>query len=164
MSQDAVALDALDLKILGALQEDASRPIGEVAAAVNLSQNACWRRVKILEELGVIKGRVVLLDPKRLGCGMTVFVALSAGEHSEDWLEKFAAHVVKMPEVVEFYRLAGEVDYLLKLRVADIEAYDRVYKDLIRAAPLRDVSAAFAMEELKATHIIPLPQPQAKRR
>lgn len=150
-------LDALDLKILHQLQEDASRSVGEIAAAVNLSQNACWRRIKLMEQSGVIKGRVALLDPSRLGCGVTVFVSLSVGEHSEDWLEAFATHVQSLPEVVEFYRMAGEVDYLLKLQLADIAAYDRVYKALIRVARPRDVAAAFAMEELKHTHALPLP-------
>jgi Lrp/AsnC family transcriptional regulator len=161
MSQRA-DLDALDVKILHVLQEDASRSIGEIAGAVNLSQNACWRRIKLLEEAGVIRGRVALLDPAKVGCGVTVFVSLSAGEHSEAWLDRFARQVAQMPEVVECYRMTGEVDYLLKLQVADIEAYDRAYKALIKgAAPLRDVSAAFAMEELKQTFALPL---QASRR
>jgi Lrp/AsnC family transcriptional regulator len=158
MSQGAPQLDALDLKILAALQADASRSIGAIAEDVNLSQNACWRRIKLLEEAGVIRGRVALLDAERLGCGVTVFVRLSAGEHSEAWLDAFAETVRAMPEVVEFYRLSGDVDYLIKLQVRDIAAYDRAYKALIRAAPLRDVSAAFAMEELKHTHALPLPK------
>jgi Lrp/AsnC family transcriptional regulator len=157
MSQGAPQLDALDLKILAALQADASRSIGDIAAEVHLSQNACWRRIKLLEEAGVIRGRVALLDAGRLGCGVTVFVRLSAGEHSEAWLNSFAGKIAAMPEVVEFYRLSGDVDYLIKLQVKDIAAYDRAYKALIRAAPLRDVSAAFAMEELKHTHALPLP-------
>lgn len=156
MSQGAATLDAFDLKILELLQADASQSIAEIAGQVNLSQNACWRRIKLLEEAGVIRARVAVLDPHRLGCGTTVFVRLAAGEHSEGWLDAFADHVRRMPEVVEFYRLTGDVDYLLKLQVADIAAYDRVYKELIRAAPLRDVSAAFAMEELKHTHAVPL--------
>lgn len=157
MTQYPFSLDSFDIRILAALQADASRSIAEIAGLVNLSQNACWRRIKLLEEAGIIRGRVALLDPKRLGCGMTVFVSLSAGEHSEAWLDAFAAQVAAMPEVVEFYRMSGDVDYLIKLQVADIEAYDRVYKTLIRAARLRDVSAAFAMEELKHTHAVPLP-------
>ncbi len=156
-SSTSIPLDAFDIGILGLLQEDASRSIGETAAAVNLSQNACWRRIKILEEAGVIRRRVALLDPKKIGCGITVFVSLKAGEHSEDWLESFADKAARMPEVVEFYRMTGDVDYLLKLQVADIEAYDQVYKSLIRLARLSDVSASFAMEELKHTHAVPLP-------
>jgi Lrp/AsnC family transcriptional regulator len=150
-------LDAIDLKILDLLQGDASLPIAEISDRVHLSQNACWRRIKQLEEAGVIKKRVALLDPEKLGCGMTVFVAVRAGEHTEKWLETFSTAVRKMPEVVEFYRIAGEVDYLLKLQVADIAAYDRVYKSLIRSAKLMDVSASFAMEELKRSTALPLP-------
>ena len=150
-------LDATDIKILDLLQTDASQSIAEIAERVHLSQNACWRRIKQLEEEGVIKRRVALLDAQKLGVGVTVFVSLRAPEHTEKWLENFAAAVRKMPEVVEFYRIAGEIDYLLKLQVADIAAYDRVYKALIRSARLVDVSASFAMEELKHSTAIPLP-------
>jgi Lrp/AsnC family transcriptional regulator len=152
------ALDSLDAKILAILQADASRSIAEIADAVHLSQNACWRRIKRLEDEGVIRKRVALLDPEKLGVGITVFVSVRAGEHSENWLETFTAAVRKIPEVVEFYRMAGEVDYLLKLQVANIAAYDRVYKSLIRSAKLMDVSAAFAMEEMKRTTELPLPR------
>ena len=150
-------LDALDVKILASLQADASRPIAEIAEAVHLSQNACWRRIKRLEDDGVIVKRVALLDAEKLGVGVTVFVSVRAGEHTEKWLESFTAAVRKIPEVVEFYRMAGEVDYLLKLQVENIAAYDRVYKSLIRSAKLMDVSAAFAMEEMKRTTELPLP-------
>jgi Lrp/AsnC family transcriptional regulator len=151
-------LDAIDFKILDLLQSDASLPISEISDRVHLSQNACWRRIKQLEEKGVVKKRVALLDAEKLGCGMTVFVAVRAGEHTEKWLETFSAAVRKMPEVVEFYRITGDIDYLLKLQVADIAAYDRAYKSLIRAARLVDVSASFAMEELKRTTALPLPR------
>jgi Lrp/AsnC family transcriptional regulator len=150
-------LDTIDLKILDLLQTDASLPIAEIADRVSLSQNACWRRIKQLEEKGVIKKRVAILDPEKLGAGLTVFVAVRAGEHTEKWLETFSAAVRRMPEVIEFYRIAGEVDYLLKLQVADMAAYDRAYKSLIRSARLMDVSASFAMEELKRTTAVPLP-------
>ena len=150
-------LDTIDLKILDLLQTDASLPIAEIAERVHLSQNACWRRIKQLEEAGVIKKRVALLDPDKLGAGLTVFVAVRAGEHTEKWLETFSAAVRRMPEVVEFYRIAGEIDYLLKLQVADMAAYDRAYKSLIRSARLMDVSASFAMEEMKRTTAVPLP-------
>ncbi len=158
-----ITLDGFDIGILAALQEDASRSVAEIAAGVNLSQNACWRRIKILEEAGVIKKRVALIDPVKVDCGVTVFVSLKAGEHSEGWLGAFAAKVARMPEVIEFYRMAGDVDYLLKLQVRDIKAYDEVYKSLIRLARLSDVSAAFAMEELKHTHAVPLPAAPGKR-
>lgn len=149
-------LDAADLKILDLLQNDASGSIAEIGERVHLSQNACWRRIRRLEEEGIIAKRVALLDPAKLGVGVTVFVTVRAGEHTEKWLETFSAAVRRMPEVVEFYRLTGEIDYLLKLQVADIAAYDRVYKQLIRSAKLIDVSSAFAMEELKRTTAIPL--------
>jgi len=152
------ALDRTDVKILECLQSDCSQSIAEIADRVHLSQNACWRRIKQLEEDGIITKRVALLDPAKLGVGVTVFVTVRAGEHTERWLETFSAAVRKMPEVVEFYRMSGEVDYLLKLQVADIASYDRVYKALIRSAKLMDVSSAFAMEELKRTTEIPLDQ------
>ena len=150
-------LDGMDLLILALLQENAEHSIGEIAEAIHLSKNACWRRIRQLEEGGYILKRVALLDAVKLGAGMTVFVMVRAGEHSQEWLERFAEAVRKIPEIVEFYRMTGEVDYLIKIRVADIAGYDRVYKQLIRSAPLTDVSGAFAMEELKHTTAIPLP-------
>ena len=153
----AGVLDGIDLRILAILQENAERSISEIAEAIHLSQNACWRRIRQLEEQGYILKRVALLDAVKLGAGMTVFVMVRAGEHSQEWLERFAEAVRKIPEIVEFYRMTGEVDYLIKIRVADIAGYDRVYKQLIRSAPLTDVSGAFAMEELKHTTAIPLP-------
>ena len=152
-------IDGIDLRILALLQENTDRSVNDIADAVGLSQNACWRRIKILEEDGVIKKRVALLDPAKLGHGTTVFVMVKTGEHTVEWMEKFAAAVHAMPEIVEFYRMTGDVDYLLKLRVADIQGYDRVYKQLIKAVPLTDVSGAFAMEELKNTTAVPLPAP-----
>jgi len=113
-------LDSIDIHILRLLQRDASRSIGDIANSVHLSQNACWRRIKRLEGDGVIQKRVALLDAQKLGVGVTVFVSVRAGEHTEKWLETFTAAVRKLPEVVEFYRMAGDVDYLLKLQVADI--------------------------------------------
>ena len=150
-------LDGTDLRILAILQENAERSISDIAEAIHLSQNACWRRIRQLEEGGYILKRVALLDAVKLGAGMTVFVMVRAGQHSQEWLERFADAVRKIPEIVEFYRMTGEVDYLIKIRVADIAGYDRVYKQLIRSAPLTDVSGAFAMEELKHTTAIPLP-------
>jgi len=150
-------IDGTDLRILDLLQENSERSISEIADVIHLSQNACWRRIRQLEEGGYIQKRVALLDAVKLGSGMTVFVMVRAGEHSQEWLDRFSGAVRKIPEIVEFYRMTGEVDYLIKIRVADIAGYDRVYKQLIRAAPLTDVSGAFAMEELKHTTAIPLP-------
>ncbi len=154
-------VDAHDLRLLALLQDDATLSIAELAERIHLSSNACWKRVKRLEAEGVIRRRVALLDAARLGAGVTVFVTVRVAEHSETWLAEFAAVVRALPEVVEFYRMSGEVDYLLKIQVADIAAYDRVYKALIRSVRLSDVSSAFAMEEIKHTTAIPLPRPTA---
>ncbi len=156
-SRNASPIDAADLRILSILQEDASLAVGEVAERAHLSANACWRRIKRLETDGVILGRVALLDAARLGTGVTVFVTIRAAEHSDAWLGEFAAAVRRIPQIVEFYRMSGDIDYLLKIKVADIAAYDGVYKRLIRAVRLSDVSSAFAMETLKSTTAIPLP-------
>jgi Lrp/AsnC family transcriptional regulator len=153
-----VQFDAIDWKILGELQRDANRPIGEIAATANLSSNACWRRIKRLEDEGIISGRVALLDPAALGLHVTVFVAVKTSDHSEEWLEKFAKGVQAIPEVVEFYRMSGDTDYLLKILVPDIKAYDEVYRKLIKTAPLFDVSSSFAMERIKSTTMLPLPR------
>jgi Lrp/AsnC family transcriptional regulator len=149
-------LDALDRRILAQLQEDASTPIAVIAERVNLSQNATWRRIKLLEDSGAIVSRVALLDPVLLGVGVTAFVSLKLAEHTPDGLERLARTVRDMPEALEFCRMTGEFDYLLKLQVADIAAYDRVYKRLIQAVRLADVRAAFAMEVLKRTTALPL--------
>jgi Lrp/AsnC family transcriptional regulator len=156
-SRRASEFDAADLRILGVVQEDASLSIGEVAGRVNLSQNACWRRIKRLEEDGVILRRVALLNAARLDAGVTVFVTIRAAEHSDAWLAELTALVRRIPEIVEFYRMSGDIDYLLKIKVADIAAYDAVYKRLIHGVRLSDVSSAFAMEELKNTTAVPLP-------
>ncbi|MDQ2861480.1 MAG: Lrp/AsnC family transcriptional regulator [Pseudomonadota bacterium] len=145
------------MRILSVLQEDAALAVGEVARRVNLSANACWRRIKRLEAEGFILRRVALLDATRLDAGVMVFVTIRAAEHSDTWLAEFAAVVRRIPQIVEFYRMSGDIDYLLKIRVADIAAYDGVYKRLIRGVRLSDVSSAFAMEELKSTTAIPLP-------
>jgi Lrp/AsnC family transcriptional regulator len=154
---DALSLDAHDVRLLGLLQEDAALSINELAERIHLSSNACWKRVKRLEAEGVIRKRVALLDAQKLGVAVTVFVSVRAAEHSDQWLSDFAAAVRKLPEVVEFYRMSGDTDYLLKLQVADIAAYDVVYQKLIRSVRLSDVSSAFAMEEMKHTTCIPLP-------
>jgi Lrp/AsnC family transcriptional regulator len=156
-SRRAPEFDAADLRILGVVQEDAALSIGEVAERVNLSQNACWRRIKRLEEDGVILRRVALLNAAALEAGVTVFVTIRAAEHSDAWLAEMTALVRRIPEIVEFYRMSGDIDYLLKIKVADIAAYDAVYKRLIHGIRLSDVSSAFAMEELKNTTAIPLP-------
>jgi Lrp/AsnC family transcriptional regulator len=149
-------LDALDVKILTILQEDTNLAIGEIAGRVGLSSTPCWRRIRNLEEAGIISRRVALLDRRKLNVGVTVFVAIRTNQHNQDWLERFARAVESIPEVVEFYRMAGDVDYLLRVVVPDIAAYDGVYKRLIEQVDLYDVSSTFAMEEMKYTTAVPL--------
>ena len=149
-------MDATDRRILAELQGDAALPVATIAERVNLSQNATWRRIKLMEEAGVILGRVALLDPVRLGVGVTVFVRLKLAEHAPEGLVRLARVVADMPEALEFCRMSGEFDYFLKLQVADIAAYDAVYKRLIAAVRFADVRASFAMEVLKRTNCLPL--------
>lgn len=149
-------MDAIDRKILTCLQNDAGMSISDIAERVNLSQTPCWRRIQNLEKTGVIKKRVAILDRARVNVGVTVFVSLKTRQHNHDWLQKFARAVEDLPEVVEFYRMSGEVDYLLKVVVPDISAYDDVYKRLIEKVDLDDVSSTFAMEEIKCETSLPL--------
>ena len=149
-------LDRIDVRILTALQGDSDQAIAELSESVGLSANACWRRIKRLEELGIIRGRVALLDPMKLNLGVTVFVAIRTNEHNDAWLQKFNEAVAQIPEIVELYRMSGEVDYLMKVVVADIAHYDRVYKRLISLVKLTDVSSSFAMEQMKYTTALPV--------
>lgn len=151
-----IELDRQDSRILAALQADSGQAIAELAETVGLSTNACWRRIKRLEELGVIRGRVALLDPEKLGLGVTVFVSVRTNEHNDSWLQQFDEAVAQIPEVVELYRMSGDIDYLMKIVVADIAHYDRVYKRLIKAVRLTDVSSSFAMERMKYTTALPV--------
>jgi Lrp/AsnC family transcriptional regulator len=149
-------MDDFDKKILSILQEDAGGSNAEIAERIGLSPTPCWRRIRNLEEAGVIRKRVALLDRQKLNAGVTVFVAVRTNQHNQEWLERFAQVVDSIPEVVEFYRMAGDVDYLLRVVVPDIAAYDGVYKRLIEKIDLYDVSSSFAMEELKYTTAVPL--------
>ena len=149
-------MDQIDKKILACLQTDATTPVAEIAERVGLSTTPCWRRIQKLEEAGVIRARVALLDGTKLNVGVTVFVAIRTNEHNAAWLERFSKAVIEIPEVVEFYRMSGEIDYLLRVVVPDIAAYDAVYKRLIERVSLFDVSSSFAMEELKYTTALPL--------
>lgn len=151
-----VAFDKFDRMILHYLQDDASLSNAELADRIDLSPNACWRRVKRLEENDVIRKRVALLSESALHLGVTVFVSVKTSQHTDKWLADFAAGVKALPEVVEFYRMSGDVDYLLKIVVQDISDYDRVYKKLIAVAPLHDVSSSFAMERIKSSTALPL--------
>ena len=148
--------DAVDIKILDLLQEDCTIPVAEIGRQVGLSTTPCWRRIQNLEESGVIEARVALLNARKLNLGVTVFVFISTSEHSSEWLEKFHSAVEDLPEIVEFYRMSGQVDYLLRLVVSDIDHYDAVYKKLISRVELSDVSSSFAMEQIKYTTRLPL--------
>jgi len=155
-TRDDEAMDTIDRKILELLQRDATLSIAEIGAQVGLSQTPCWKRIQRLEAQGVIERRVALLNPEKLGLGLTVFVSIETGDHSHDWLKRFADTVSAMPEVVEIYRMAGDVDYMLRVVVADMQAYDALYKRLIAAIPLKNVTSRFAMERVKATTVLPI--------
>jgi Lrp/AsnC family transcriptional regulator len=152
-------MDAVDLKILAILQEDASLSVQEVANRVNLSQTPCWRRIQKLEESGIIARRVAIVDPEKIGFGLSVFVEIETGDHSAAWLERFAAAVLSLPEVMEVYRMAGDVDYLLRIAVSIMADYDTFYRKLIAAVPLKNVTSRFAMERVKFTTAYPVLAP-----
>ena len=152
-------MDAIDRKILAVLQEDASLSVAEIGNRVGLSSTPCWKRIQKLEAEGVILKRVAIVDQDKLGLGVTVFVSVETDDHSEVWLKKFADLVGAMPEVQEFYRMAGDVDYMLRVVVPDIHGYDSFYKRLIAAMPLKNVTSRFAMEKIKATTKLPIPAP-----
>jgi Lrp/AsnC family transcriptional regulator len=149
-------LDATDRKILAILQDDASLSVADVAARVNLSQTPCWRRIQKLTDSGVITKRVALVDPDALGLGLTVFVEIETGDHSKEWLGKFAAAIKEMPEVMEIYRMAGDVDYMLRITVPNMAAVDTFYQRLISLVPLKNVTSRFAMERVKYTTAYPV--------
>lgn len=149
-------LDRLDLQILDALQKDATLSMAELGARVGLSSTPCWKRVKRLEDSGLIARRVAIVDRAQVGLPVTVFVSIRAGKHDEKWLTRFASVVSALPEVQEFHRMSGDVDYLLKVVVPSIEGYDRFYKKLISLADLAGVSSAFSMEQIKSTTALPL--------
>jgi Lrp/AsnC family transcriptional regulator len=151
-------MDAIDTKILMLLQENADISIAELAQQVSLSQTPCWKRVQRLEAAGVIRKRVALIDPDKVGLSLTVFVCIETSDHSGDGLQQFAEVVSAMPEVMEFYRMAGDVDYMLRVVVPDMATYDRFYKRLIGAIPLKNVTSRFAMQRVKSTttYLLPL--------
>jgi Lrp/AsnC family transcriptional regulator len=151
-----IVLDAIDRRILRELQKDSTIAIADLAQLVGLSQTPCWKRIKRLTDAGIITKRVALLDRSKLDLGLAVFVSVRTNRHDQEWLDAFAGAAASMPEVVEFYRLSGDTDYLLKVLVRDIAAYDAFYKRLITAVPLSDVSSAFAMEQIKSTTAVPV--------
>ena len=149
-------MDRLDRKILRLLQEDSTLAVADLAKKVGLSTTPCWRRIQKMEEDGVIRGRVALLDPAKVNTKVTVFVSIRTNTHSIEWLKRFSEIVGEFPEVVEFYRMSGDVDYLLRVVVPDIAAYDAFYKRLITKIEISDVSSVFAMEQIKYTTQLPL--------
>ena len=149
-------MDAIDRKFLSALQDDASLSVAEIGSRVGLSSTPCWKRIQRLESDGVIRKRVALIDQEKIGLGITVFVSVETGDHSQDWLDRFAEVVGAMPEVMEFYRMAGDVDYMLRVVAPDIAGYDAFYKRLIATVPLKNVTSRFAMEQIKSTTALPI--------
>ncbi len=149
-------LDDLDIKILQLLQADCTRSVAEIGAEVGLSTTPCWRRIQKLEEAGIVQRRVALLNPAAVNAGVTVFIQIKTDQHNLVWLERFREAVADLPEVVEAYRMSGEVDYLLRVVVPDIAAYDAFYKRLIAKLEIAKVSSAFAMEQMKYTTQLPL--------
>lgn len=149
-------LDTIDRRILAELQRDGTLSVDQLSERVHLSRNACWRRVKRLEEERVITGRVALVDADRIGLGLSVFILVRTSRHDADWLAAFNQAVVSLPEITGAYRMSGDLDYVLRARVADVKAYDRLYQRLIAKVPLSDVSASFVMEEIRDTTVLPV--------
>lgn len=148
--------DNIDRKLIDLLQQDASLSLDSIGEAVNLSRNACWRRIRALEAEGVIDGRVTLMNPDKLGLGLMVFMMIRTSAHTPDWLENFRNATRDMPQILGVYRMTGDLDYLIRARVADMPDYDRLYQNLIRRVSLSDVSASFVMEQIKETHRLPV--------
>lgn len=149
-------MDLIDRKIIATLQADATLSIQQIADRVGLSQTPCWKRIQKLEQTGVIKGRVALVNPVSIGLGLTVFVSVSTDDHTPGWREQFATTVTAMPEVMDLYRMAGEVDYMLRVVVQDMAAYDAFYKRLTEAVAMKAVVSRFAMEAMKSTTAYPI--------
>ena len=149
-------MDAIDRKILAVIQEDASLSVAEIGSRVGLSSTPCWKRIQKLEAEGVIQKRVAVVDQAKIGLGITVYVSVETGDHSQEWLDRFAKTVGDMPEVMEFYRMAGDVDYMLRVVAPDIAGYDSFYKRLIATVPLKNVTSRFAMEKIKSTTALPI--------
>ncbi|MEP3347933.1 MAG: Lrp/AsnC family transcriptional regulator [Litoreibacter sp.] len=148
--------DKTDLSILELLQRDATLSIDALAAEVHLSRNACWRRVKRLEESGVLIGRVALVDAAKLGKGLMVFVMMRAADHTPEWIAALDKAVKSLPEITGAHRMSGDLDYILRVQVADVPDYDRFYKRLLALVPVRDISASFVMENIKDSTAVPI--------
>ncbi|KEJ88473.1 Lrp/AsnC family transcriptional regulator [Sulfitobacter donghicola] len=149
-------IDTIDRKILNALQRDAALSLDALGAQIGLSRNACWRRIRVMEDAGIITKRIALVDPIKVGLGLTVFMQIKTNAHAPDWLRKFSSATKAMPEIQGVYRMSGDLDYLIRARVADMAGYDKLYQRLIALVPLSDVSASFVMEEIKESTELPL--------
>ncbi len=154
--KEKIELDLLDRKILHHLQQDASLTIKELAEKVHLSSTPCWKRIQRMEEVGIIRSRVALLNPEKVGRGITVFLAIKTDKHNAEWSQRFADVMSSFSEIVEIYRMSGEVDYLLRIVVPDIPAYDALYKNIIGKIDLTDMTSMFAMEQMKYTTALPI--------
>ena len=154
-------MDPIDRKILGLLQQDAGLSIAEIASRVGLSQTPCWKRIQKMEQAGIIKARVALLDAKKLNLGLTVFVIIRTNHHDDVWLQKFARVIKEFQEITGIWRMAGDIDYLLRVIVKDMDAYDAFYKRLIKRVSLSDVASTFVMEEIKYSTSLPIETPGA---
>jgi Lrp/AsnC family transcriptional regulator len=152
----AQKLDKIDRKILATLQHDASMSMDTLSESVNLSRNACWRRVKQMEDDGIIKARVVIVDPEAVGLGLSVFVMIRTNAHEPDWLLKFENAVRDIPEIVGAHRMSGDLDYVLRVRVSDVKGYDSFYQRLISRVPISEISASFVMDDIKDTTALPI--------
>jgi len=161
LSEAPRRLDAIDRKILRVLQDDATLSVAEIGERVGLSSTPCWKRIQRMEADGIITGKVALVDQNKIGLGLSVFVSVESDDHSDAWLQKFAGAVSALPEVMEFYRMAGDVDYMLRVVVADMQSYDIFYKKLIGAVALKNVTSRFAMEKIKAVTALPIPAYEA---
>ena len=151
-----VKIDKIDLEILKILQNDSSRSLDSISDEVGVSLNTCWRRISRMESKAIIERRVALIDNEKIGLPLTVFVFISTDNHSKEWTQMLSNAVVSINEIVEFYRLAGDTDYILKMMVRNVDHYDRVYKQLIKLVKISDVSASFAMEKIKFTTELPI--------
>ncbi len=149
-------MDKFDQKILNILQQDCTQSVSDVASQVGLSTTPCWRRIQSMEKSGIIKGRVALADPEKLNVGLTVFVMIKTNQHNPNWLQEFGEIANEFPEIIEFYRMSGDVDYLLRVVVPDMKSYDGFYKKLIDKVSFADISSSFAMEEIKYTTALPV--------
>ena len=148
-------LDHINIRILEILQKDADQPLDALSEQVNLSRNACWRRIKLMEAAGVINGRYVQVDPQALNLGLSVLVMIRTKDHDPTWVDQFQKAVDSIPEILIAHRMTGDLDYVLRMRVTDVQDYDRVYQQLIRRVSIADISASFVMEDLKDTHVLP---------